>query len=279
MNTEAVNSWAKYTSWQSVKPPSRPDIWQIEICRKTLLELPKLHNVAVLGSTIEYRDLLADMGGLEVFVFDRNKNFYDYITKFTKQKLNETFVDGNWLETVGNFVNYFDAVLSDLTSGNISYDQRETFYQGIAASMSKGAVFFDRMLLKTMPFLDIHDLIKKYTNLTVSNDTVNSFNCEVLFCSTLLDNYDNILDSTAFYDYLLKLDIPRVTDFVKACYDITPRDCIWWYSHSWDIEQQLYTKYFCVQQEYEEPVQSEYFGRAKLLISSSKGHYHNGTKM
>jgi hypothetical protein len=278
MNTKEINSWAKFKTWQLVKPPSRPDKWQLEICRETLLNLSKLQNVAVLGSTIEYRDLLAELGGINVFVFDKNKNFYEYITKFTKQSLKETFVEGDWLETLKNYTGYFNVVLSDLTSGNISYDQRETFYQRIVRSMSEEAVFFDRLLAKPIPFLNLQELIKKYKKLSVSINTVNSFNCEVLFCSSLLDNAEQIVDSTVFYDYLLDLNIPQITNFVNACYDITPQDCVWWYSQPWDMERQLYNKYFYINREYEEPVQSEYFGRAKLLISS-KRYYSYGTAM
>jgi len=277
MNTKDVNSWAKFTTWQYVKPPSRPDKWQLEICREILLNMSKSINVAVLGSTIEYRDLLAELGGINVFVFDKNKNFYNYITKFTKQNLKETFIEGDWLEALKNYIGYFNFILSDLTSGNISYDQREIFYQRITDSMSEGAVFFDRLLTKPIPFLNLQDLINKYENLSVSIDTVNSFNCEVLFCSTLLENVGQIVDSTSFYDYLLDLNIPRINDYVKYCYDITPRDCIWWYSKPWNIEQQLYNKYFCIQQEYDEPIKSEYHGRVKLLISSKRYNLHGTT--
>jgi hypothetical protein len=265
-----VNSWVKYKTWHLVKPPSRPDIWQLDICRNTLLSLPRLKNVAVLGSTIEYRELLAEMDSINVFVFDRNRSFYDYSIQFIKKCIKETFVDGNWLETLFEYVGFFDVVLSDLTSGNIPYEHRETFYKGIADSMSKNAIFIDRLLSKRKPFLNIDELIKKYSNLPVSNDTVNNFNCEVLFCSTLLNNKEMIVDSSVIYDYLLDLNIPQITDFVIACYDITPRDCVWWYSQPWDIEWQLYTNFFCILEEYHEPINSDYYGRTKLLISSSK---------
>jgi hypothetical protein len=278
MDTMEINSWAKFKTWQLVKPPSRPDKWQLDICREMLLNFSRLRNVAVLGSTIEYRDLLAEMDNINVFIFEKNKSFYDYITKFSKHSLKETFVEGDWLEKLKNYTGYFNVILSDLTSGNIPYDQRETFYQGIAESMSKGAVFFDRLLAKPIPFIDLRMLMNKYRSLSVSIDTVNSFNCEVLFCSTLLDNADQIVDSTMFYDCLLGLNIPQITDFVKKCYDITPRDCVWWYSQPWDAERRLYDKYFFIKQEYEEPVQSEYFGRAKLLVSCRRCTPY-GTKM
>jgi len=277
MNIKEVNSWAKFTTWQCVKPPSRPDKWQLEICRKILLNMSKSVNVAVLGSTLEYRELLAELGSINVFVFDKNKNFYNYITEFSKQTLKENFVEGDWFETLKNYIGYFNVILSDLTSGNISYDQREIFYQRVTESMSEESVFFDRILTKPIPFLNLQELIKKYKDLSVSIDTVNSFNCEVLFCSTLLDNADQIVDTTFFYDYLLDLNIPKITEFVKNCYDVTPRDCIWWYSKPWDIEQQLYNKYFCIQQEYDEPIKSEYHGRVKLFISSKRDNLHGTT--
>jgi hypothetical protein len=199
MNDEDVNSWSKFRNWQSVVPPSRPADWQIEMCRKSLSRLPKIDKVAVLGSTIEYREMLVSSGYENVYVFDRNKDFYNYITPFVKTKLNEVFVRGNWIDTIFDFAGEFDVVLSDLTSGNISYAHRRRFY-----------------------------------------------------------------------DALLSFGIPRIKEFVFACYDITPRDCVWWYSKPWSEEIGLYERYFVIDKIYDEPSAGEYYGRAKFLISSKR---------
>lgn len=271
MNMNEVNSWSKYISWQSVTPPSRPNKWQIDICRDYLMDKPKTNKIAVLGSTIEYRELLAELGFKHVYVFERNKSFFKYITPFSKYELHETYIDGNWLNTIKKYNREFSNILSDLTSGNIPYSYRDAFYRNISSSLTTDGVFIDRILTMPIKFIDLNILIDKYSKMEISNRTINSFNCEVLFCSTLLENDKKIVDSSCFYDYLLALGIPRITDFVKACYEITPRDCIWWYSKSWDIEKANYEKYFNIEESYNEPVDSEYYGRAKLFISKRRG--------
>lgn len=270
MNTDDINSWSKYKSWQLVTPPSRPANWQLNICRHILLNKPKSSKIAVLGSTIEYRDLLAELGFNRVYIFERNEEFYHYITPFAKNELHECLILGNWLDTLKTFVDYFDAILSDLTSGNISYNCRDTFYSGINNSLTTTGMYIDRLLTKSQPFVDLSILLEKYASLPVTNASVNSFNCEVLFCSTLLDNEKHVVDTDRFYDYLLGLNIPRISEFVMACYEITPRDCIWWYNQNWKVEKQQYSKFFDVVDVFDEPDDSEYYGRVKFFISKRR---------
>jgi hypothetical protein len=268
MKTHNINTWSNYKSWQSVAPPSRPAKWQIEECRSVLENIPKNTDIAVLGSTIEFRELLARMGFENVFIFERNKSFYDYITPFAKTRLHEHFIEGNWLNTLNKYAGTFGVIFSDLTSGNISYEDRDIFYKGISRSMLPNGVFIDRVLTKPFDFIELQKLIQKYSTLNINNRTVNSFNCEVLFCSSLLNNEDHTVDTTKFYDYLIQLNIPQITNFVFACYEITPRNCVWWYSKDWFDELDQYEKYFTIIKSIDEPESSEYYRRAKLFISS-----------
>jgi hypothetical protein len=169
------------------------------------------------------------------------------------------------------FEGKFDIILSDLTSGNIPYAERYKFYNGINTSLSAGGIFIDRILTKPISFIDLNYLIDKYSNLEINNKTVNSFNCEMLFCSTLLDNKRSIIKTSLFYDTLCSLNVPRITEFVKACYSITPRDCVWWYSKNWIEELMTYERFFSLKKIYDEPKTSEYYGRAKLIISHKRG--------
>lgn len=270
MNTRDVNSWANITSWQLVKPPSRPDGWQLDVIRRMLNDIPASSPVAVLGSTIEFRRLLVELGYKNVFVFERNQSFYRYISTYMEADYSETLVLGNWLDKLPDYSDKFAVILSDLTSGNLDYSCRDQFYQGIAGALLPNGIFIDRILTKPCPFIPVQDLLDKYSNLEVNNVTVNSFNCEVLFCSTLLENADHIVDSSLFYDSLLSLGIPRISEFVRACYAITPRDCQWWYSKPWSLEKRVYEKSLKILHSYNEPEGSEYFGRCKLLVSGRR---------
>ena len=268
MQKNEINTWSKIDSWQFVTPPSRPTKWQLDICQSILSTIDKKCNIAVLGSTIEFRNLLVETGFKNVFIFERNRSFYDYTSKYIQKKENEIYIDGNWLETLSNYNDTFEVVLSDLTSGNIDYMDREKLYLSISTAMSRSGLFVDRILTKPIPFLELSGLISKYSSLPLSNENVNSFSCEVLFCSTLLNNKACIVDSSYFYDYLLALNIPRISQFVIECYKITPRDCIWWYSKDWKEEKNWYDRFFQIKASYDEPKSSEYYHRTKLFISN-----------
>lgn len=274
-----VNSWAKYCSWELVQAPSRPAPWQLDIIRGALSDIPKSAPVAVLGSTIEFRNLLAGLSYEDIFVFERNPSFYEYISEYKSFNYGEMLVPGNWVETLPEYQDRFAVILSDLTSGNMPYSARDSFYQGIARALLPGGLFVDRILTKPCPFIPLESLLEKYSGLPVTNKTVNSFNCEVLFCSTLLDNEDNIVDSSRFYDFLSGLHLPRISEFVRACYDITPRDCVWWYSKPWIVEKEIYETYLDIWKFYDEPRTSEYAERCKLLISRRKDYDYGDSQM
>jgi hypothetical protein len=99
---------------------------------------------------------------------------------------------------------------------------------------------------------------------------IRSFNCEVLFCSDLLDNEQHIVDASSFYDQLHALNISRISEFINACHEITPSGCIWWYNIDWDEERQTHERYWQIKEIFDEPGESEYFGRAKLMISMKR---------
>lgn len=264
-----ADNWNFFTGWQNVLPPSRPAAWQIDII-KEYVQNSHCKSAAILGSTIEFRDLLAECSIKNIYVFDSNADFYKYISKFRKYSNKEKLILGNWLDTIGDFESYFDIVLSDLTSGNIPYESREKFYHLISKSLSKNGVFIDRILTFSVPLIPLYALIEKYKKLPINKTTVNNFNCEVLFCSTLLDNGKKIVDTNSFYDYLCKLNIPQITKFVHSCYDITPRNCIWYYKIDWEDERKMYEKTLSIFESYDEPNQSSYYNRAKLFISRKR---------
>lgn len=264
-----ADNWSSFTGWQNVLPPSRPARWQLELIKEKI-ERNHCKNVAVLGSTIEFRDILAECSVENIYVFDSNYDFYNYISQFRKYSNKENLVLGNWLDTLVDFDSYFDIILSDLTSGNLPYETRERFYSLISNSLTQTGLFIDRILTFSSPLIPLNTLIEKYRKLPINQITVNNFNCEVLFCSTLLDNDEHIVDTNKFYDFLCSLNISRITGFVHSCYDITPRDCIWYYRILWEEERKIYEKNLTIIESYDEPHYSAYYNKAKLFICIKK---------
>lgn len=260
-----ANAWANINSWENVLPPSRPAIWQLYETAK-LCQSSKLENVAVLGSTIEFRDMFAELGARHIYVFEKNVSFYEKISKLKKYNVEEIMINGDWVETLGQYNNYFDIILSDLTSGNIPYDKREKFYHDIAYSLKNDGRFIDRVLTKNIPYLDKTELIEKYSRKELTLRNVNDFNCEMIFCSSLLEDTDGILNTSRIYDKLLALNNSRITEFVNACYKVTPRDCTWWYSIWWNLEKQVILRNLSLEKSFDEPMGSPYYKRVKMFV-------------
>ena len=129
-------------NWQFVLPPSRPSIIELERIRSLLTLVKRDSPVAVLGSTIEYRELYNDMGFQKVFIFEKNYDFYEWTKDWLSFKpVNENIIWGDWLDKVKEFKGVFSVVLSDLTMGNIRYEYREDFYIYIQFSLQRRSIY------------------------------------------------------------------------------------------------------------------------------------------
>ncbi len=264
-----IGTWSSITTWNLVLPPSRPDIWQLEIIQEYLEKKDNITAIAVLGSTVEFRDLLSDIGAKNIYVFEKNKEYYAKTNSYRVYDNEEKTIWGDWLNTIKRYDRCFDIILSDLTSGNIKYEDRDIFYKSISSALKEDGIFIDRILTNPDGLLDINELINKYNKLPINLKTVNDFNCEAVFCSSLLSE-PKILDTTKIYQFLLGLKDPRITKFVESCYDITPRKCIWWYGIDWEEEKKTYNNYLDTLKVYEEPNNSAYHGRCKLFINKKR---------
>jgi hypothetical protein len=196
-----MDYWNLMQFWDKVIPPSRPSLEQIQYLIKFAKYIDKDECIAVLGSTVEYRDALFELGFKNIYIFDQNEFFF---RKSFEEKIYsnaEIFIHGNWLETIERYPNKFSLIVSDLTSGNISYNERKKFYSDIEASLKSQGHFYDKVLTHDN-FISLYNLIEKYKSMPMNNVSVNYFSCEFLFCSELLkDNL--IVDSTDFYEKIL----------------------------------------------------------------------------
>ncbi len=260
-----VDSWDLMNNWDLVIPPSRPSPKQLDLLVTLVSKIDNRKNVAVLGSTIEYRDILYELNFENIFVFDRNEQFYSLISKSRIYQNKEIFVKGDWLETLEKYNNYFSLIVSDLTSGNIPYDVRSKFYSDIERALIKSGFFFDKILTHNNIFLNVDSLIKKYEKLPVNWITVNYFSCELLFCSELLKE-NEIVESESFYKKLeSKVTNSRILKFIDQSKIITPPGFTWYYGKNWSE----LTKNYCSQlnkiYEEEDEVQSPYYSYLKIF--------------
>lgn len=267
----SVKTWSQIINWRLVLPPSRPDAWQLAVVADHLSDKERDRPIAILGSTIEFRDLLAEMGFTNVYLLERHQQFHNLVSSDRIYCNPETVIWGDWLKSLHQTPIRFSAILSDLTSGNIDYASRSLFYGGIARVLDSGGVFMDRMLTHAIPHESLSLLAVKYQSLPINLLTVNRFSCEFMFCSELLAN-EEIVDSDRFYAALRsRFDSPRLRRFIDLCQSITPTGCIWWYGKPWDSLAPDFERHLQIIDAVDEPLQSAYAGRAKLLLAQKRG--------
>lgn len=261
--------WDQFETWNLVLPPSRPSARELDIIRSRLA--PKITlstRAAVLGSTPEFRDLLHQLGVLNIYVFDSSRKFHEAMNGIRIFSNKDTFIEGDWLDSLPRFPDAFDIILSDLTSGNVPYDKRERFYDLIAGSLVWGGLFYDKVLTHSKELVEVAYIYDKYSRKPINLLHVNEFSCEALFCSELLlDNH--IVDSSRFYDLLTNGTSDKVVHaFARWAELITPRGCVWYYGKEWCDLRSSYCSQLTLVATHDDEIGSPYFGRVRLFWHS-----------
>jgi hypothetical protein len=234
-----ASMWNAMTHWDLVLPPSRPSASELARIRQIAAQLDRSLPVAILGSTPEFRDLLFEAGFINIYVLEKNRAFHDSVSTLRVYANPEIFIEGDWLQTLPHFSSRFALILSDLTSGNIPYENRSSFYGLIKQALRPQGFFVDKILTHPIPHIPLDSLIRKYSELPLNLLYINQFSCEVLFCSELL-SLANIVDSSNFYRQLTDVSDNRVRSFARHSEQITPPGFVWWYGRAW---QQLVDDY------------------------------------
>ncbi|MEX0921419.1 MAG: hypothetical protein WDZ84_01470 [Rhodovibrionaceae bacterium] len=270
MNSEPSENWRKIHHWDLVIPPSRPSVEQLQILRAFLRSDSRIATAAVLGSTVEYINLLQQFE-VKTYVFEKDTYYYEQrkVDLFSKQT--PSLVVGDWRGTLDNYQGRFDIIVSDLTSGNIPYFEQGLFWKKISYALAPGGLFFDKILTHPKPLIPLRQLFSKYSEFPVNIQTANYFSCEALFCSELLEELGYI-DTT--YSYRLLSEYSSETwwsRLLEGCKKITPEDCVWYYGESWSKQSERYFAHFCPILDRPDFNESPYYGRVKIIASKAKG--------
>jgi hypothetical protein len=178
---------------------------------------------------------------------------------------NEIFVNGDWLDTIEQYSNFFSLIVSDLTIGNIQYDNRKKFYNDILNALKQDGYFYDKILFHQDNFRTLAELIEKYIKLPINLLFVNYFSCEFIFCSELLKT-NLLVETEKFYDEIIKQTKNRkIHKFVELSKVITPPNCIWYYGMNWDEIKNDYCSKLSIVNEMNDFAESPYFDYLKIL--------------
>ncbi len=261
-----MSDWKNMDQWYTVLPPSRPTINELNRIESYIKAVNREEPVAVLGSTPEFRELLFRLGFRKRYIIDKSKDFYLRMGKLIPEliKSEEIFINDEWTKTLGTFSGFFKVVLSDLTMGNIPYNERDDFYKNLANSISSKGVFIDKVLAFDFPIPTLEELFDKYEKMPINLRTINDFSSEVLFCSELVKKND-IVDSTVFYKYIREGDFSEKIKFLaEAAHMITPEGFVWSYGKAWQELEPEYVKHYSHFEFYcDEDTNSPYYHRTK----------------
>ena len=235
-----MDAWDPMESWELVLPPSRPSQQHLAWFREHLTTLGPDASVAILGSTPELRDMVARLGFQHISVLERNAGFLHKMNKLRVTQTRESVIVGDWMQTLPTCIAHFDAIISDLTSGNIPYTQRRQFYSLITDALRPGGMFCDKFLSHPIPHERLDGLLNRYEDAPLNLDTINRFNCEVFFCSELLSVFGRV-ETRGFYEYLHTLELgPTVRAILRSLPRITPPGMSWDYGRPWHVLKETF---------------------------------------
>lgn len=227
------DTWDLMTQWSLVLPPSRPDELDLARIAARLQRVDRAEPVGVLGSTPEFRDLLAESGFSEVFVLDRNEGFLRAMTGSRVYETPETIVISDWLDSLPEYEGFFGVILSDLTSGNLPYDERRRFNSLVALALRPAGLFIDKILTNESGLLSIDQIRVRYERASPNLKTANYFSCEAIFCSELQCDGERVETSRVYDRLTAELPGRRFAALIDVAQLVTPRGGLWHYGRPW----------------------------------------------
>jgi hypothetical protein len=260
--------WAKLTGWGVVLPPNRPPEWYLNVLRARLTRLSEGEEIAILGCTPEFRDLAAQLR-LRVTLFDRSAEFYEVANslRYSFFTGNERLVEGDWLNTLPMHPGRFAAVLSDLTLGNLPYEDQALLGSAVAVALRHDGVVIDRVLTNSEGFQPLAQLERTYEQRPLNLQTLNDFNADFLFTSELVEAA-GIVDSSQLLTSLHNryFDSPIFGRLTRLVQLITPYGTRWWYGRRWDTVAPNYFPTLELTQAYKAPLPGAYSRYAFVAI-------------
>ncbi len=233
--------WNDQSNWARLLPPGRPDSFHIAFFSQHLSTLAPEAQICMLGSTPELRDLCVELGQPSVTVIERSERFHRAVGGLIiRPNPRENVIFGDWLDVLPTRRSCFDAVLSDLTLGNIPYAQRPEFFAAITASLNPGGIFLDKVLTHPYPLRSLASLDEKYSRAPFNLQTVNDFANDYFFVSELVAS--GVVDIAAFSRILTCrfTDRPRhLRLLAEAIHLVTPRG-VWYYGRPWSVVRTAY---------------------------------------
>ncbi|MBI4119410.1 MAG: class I SAM-dependent methyltransferase [Parcubacteria group bacterium] len=168
-NASALKLARKKREYSSPLMPSPGDAAE---CR-AILEKSGAEKVLVLGSTPEYRDLLAKMGVKNYVVADFSMSMIENSLAFCKKADadNEIWLKADWISLPARN-NYFDAIIGDLVMAQLLPEDQPRFLQRMFDLLKAGGSFIVRAHIMNEKNLsiDVKEIIASMLDYLVGNE-------------------------------------------------------------------------------------------------------------
>lgn len=240
-------NWNHFTAWHLMLPPARPSRRHLRVVQSNLLQFqqePQKMSACILGSTPELRDLAAEMGCANVTVIDHNRHYHESVEWLRTTPGPETILFNDWITALSSTPAKYDAILSDFTLGNIEYSRRKAFLRSIQSALAPNGVFIDRVLTNEIPLIPLDELRIKFQRRPGNLRSLNSFFCETLFCSSLLE-HRTIVAVDEFINEMQKI---RGFHGFDWCVDnlsmLVPAGAVWYYGTDWAAVRSEFSAFF-----------------------------------
>lgn len=131
--------------WKYYIAPARASPSDLEFIKKKILQKGRAAKILVLGATPEYRNLCGELG-IEVTLLDFSRKNYEYLANEVKNRPKETFVEGDWLNTVLD--EKFDIILGDNVIDMINKKDLKALLSNISRMLKKDGLFMPRTYVR-----------------------------------------------------------------------------------------------------------------------------------
>jgi hypothetical protein len=262
-----LEQWSNHIDWFYMLPPGRPSPNQIS----KLSELISANNpkhIAILGSTLEFRDLCASYGIPNVHIIDRSQQFHNSLKEYIGHDVsNEELILCDWISYFSKMNSKYDFILSDLTSGNIPYEQHDAFYKYISCSLKPNGLFFDK-LLRPKIYYNLDYLDSLFRPLAINISTLCRFCNMYFFCSELVESA-KVVEVNEIREFLKERYFSKnlkLFRLVELSERILPKNGRWYYGEKNDLLDTIFYRWFSPVELISRLDSDEFEGQVELRI-------------
>ncbi|HEX8643703.1 MAG TPA: hypothetical protein VF702_07290 [Allosphingosinicella sp.] len=218
-------------------PPSRPSPAHLRWVRRQLRTIGREMPVCVLGSTPEYRDLLAELGFRHVTLIEAHPEFHARLAQLRVYRNQEEVIYTTWQAFFASVEarRRFAAILGHLTIGNVAYDERHALGAGIAASLLNRGIYLEYVLHQRGALYSSDAIRRRFRAGAANLATLNDFNCRAIFLADTLRAEKTVRPCELAAHYTEDPN-PRIRWLARQVREVTPINGQWHYGRSWQDE-------------------------------------------